>query len=208
MVGALVVLGGSVLGIGGYFIYRAASNAGVDTELFKTNPALATAKLAVSMNPDLEAVSIDERTGLIKVRSKSSGKSATMRFDPKTRSLTSITDDGTEVRVGDLGDATAALPDWLAPYPGTTPKGNISATSTEGTSLTFYFKTSDAPKTVLDFYAAQATTAGLEVTSNSTIPGGGMLLAEDLSKNRPKTRQMVVTVGATGDVGISVSEGK
>lgn len=199
----LVVLGGTVLALGGYFIYRAAKNAGVDTELFRTNPALAATKLAVSLNPDLEEVSIDESTGLIRVRSKSSGKVVTMRFDAQTKSLTTVTDDGSEIRIGDLGDATASLPDWLEPYPGTKPQGSLATKTGEGRSLTFHFKTGDSAKQVLDFYAAQVTNAGLEVTSNSTIPGGGMLLAED----RTKKRQVVVTVSATGDVVMSVAEG-
>ena len=180
VVAVMVVLGGSVIALGGYFIYRAAKNAGVDTELFRTNPALATTKLAVAMNPDLEAVSVDESTGLIKVRSKSSGRVVTMRFDAQTKSLTTVTE---------------RLPDWLGAYPGTNP---------EGASGKFNFRTSDSPKKVLDFYATQATKAGLEVTSNSTMPGAGMLLAE----NRATERQVVVTISATGDVVISVAEGK
>ena len=89
--------------------------------------------------------------------------------------------------------ADVRLPGWLDAYPGTKPEGK----------LTFHFKTADSPKKVLDFYAAQVTKAGLEVTSNSTTAGAGMLLAED----RSKKRQVVVTVSATGDVVMSVSEG-
>jgi len=202
VVAVVVVLGMAVVGLGGYFIYRAASNAGVSPQLFKTNPALATAKLAVAMNPDLEEVSIDEATGSIKVRSKSSGKVVTMRIDPNTKRMTSIAEDGSEVQIGNLGDAS--LPDWLPAYPGTTPQGTLSSKTDKGTSLTFNFRTSDSNKKVLDFYAAQVTKAGLEVTSNSITPGAGMLLAED----RAKGRQVVVTVSATGDVVMSVAEGK
>ena len=95
------------------------------------------------------------------------------------------------------------LPGWLEAYPGSQPKSTSSVRTAEGTSSTFNFKTGDSPKQVLDFYAAQVTKAGLEVTSNSTIPGAGMLLAED----RTKKRQVVVTVSATGDVVMSVAEG-
>ena len=123
---------------------------------------------------------------------------STYRTNP---SLPSITEDGAEVQIGDLGEAS--LPAWLDPYPGTKPQGSLSSKTAEGTSLTFHFKTGDSAKQVLDFYAAQVTKAGLEVTSNSTMPGGGMLLAED----RAKKRQVVVTVSATGDVVMSVAEG-
>jgi hypothetical protein len=198
VVGVMFVLGFTIVGFGGYFLYRAASDV-VDTELFQSNPALAAAKLAVSLNPDLEEVSIDESTGTLTVREKSSGKVVQMRLDPKTKSLITVTDDGSEVRIGEFG--AAELPDWLAPYPGSTPQANVSAKTKDSRSLTFHFKTSDEPKKVLDFYADQAAKAGLEVNSNSVIPGGGMLLAEKGS------RQLVVTVGATGDVSISVSEG-
>jgi len=202
VVAVFVVLGMAVVGLGGYFIYRAASSAGVSSELFKINPALATAKLAVAMNPDLEEVSIDEATGSIKVRSKSSGKVVTMRIDPTTKRMTSIAEDGSEVQIGNLGDA--ALPDWLPPYPGTSPQGTLSSKTDKGTSLTFNFRTRDSNKKVLDYFAAEVTKAGLEVTSNSVTPGAGMLLAED----RAKGRQVVITVSATGDVSISVEERK
>ena len=61
----LWVLGGFVVlmigftamcGLGGYFLMRKAKQAGFDSALLTTNPAYAAAKMAVTLNPDVETV--------------------------------------------------------------------------------------------------------------------------------------------------------
>jgi len=99
-----------------------------------------------------------------------------------------------------------SLPDWLAPYPGTKPEGRMTSKAGKDSSTTFVFKTTDRAEKVLGHFAEQARKAGLEITSNSTLQGGGMLLAEDLAAGRTSKRQLVVTMSATGDVVLSVSE--
>jgi hypothetical protein len=101
------------------------------------------------------------------------------------------------------GNVVASLPGWIEAYPGTTPQGTMSAKSDEGSSVTYSFKTGDGPQRVLDFYEDQVQRAGLEVSSKSTTIGGGMLLAED----RSTKRQVVVTMSASGDGVMSVTEG-
>ena len=72
-------------GVVGYMGMRMIKHAGFDSELMKTNPALALAKMAVTANKDYETVSTNDSTGTIVVREKSTGKMMTMKFDPETR---------------------------------------------------------------------------------------------------------------------------
>src|SRR5580658_7315478 len=78
-------------GVIGYMGMRMIKNAGFDSELMKSNPGLAMAKMATAMNKDYEVVSSDDRTGTIVVREKSTGKTVKMRFDPDTKSMVQIT---------------------------------------------------------------------------------------------------------------------
>ena len=49
-----------LVGAGAYFIRQKMHQAGVTTEMMRRNPALASAKIAAAMNPNIEIVSVDE----------------------------------------------------------------------------------------------------------------------------------------------------
>ncbi len=72
-VGSLFLL--AVVAIGGisYVAYRTMANAGVTTDLLKSNPKFAAHKMLVMVNQDLEVVSENPATDEIIVRSKSKG---------------------------------------------------------------------------------------------------------------------------------------
>ena len=70
----LWILGGFVVlmigvtamcGLGGYFLMRKAKQAGFDSDLLTKNPAYAAAKMAVTLNPDVETVTSDDGSGTI-----------------------------------------------------------------------------------------------------------------------------------------------
>jgi hypothetical protein len=77
---ALGVCGIAVLA-GGLLLAYKAKEAGIDARLMRDNPGLATSKLLVVTNPDLEILSTDERKGLVTVRQKSTGKTMKVNFD-------------------------------------------------------------------------------------------------------------------------------
>src|SRR5580692_856597 len=81
-------------GVVGYLGMRMIKNAGFDSELMKSNPGLAMAKMVTAMNKDYETVSSNDRTGTIVVREKSTGKVMTMKFDPVSKKMVITTDDG------------------------------------------------------------------------------------------------------------------
>src|SRR5271170_5806153 len=68
--GVVVVMLGvtAMCGLGGYFLMRKAKQAGLDSGLMSKNPAYATAKMVVTMNPALDTVSSDDGSGTITVR--------------------------------------------------------------------------------------------------------------------------------------------
>src|SRR5258706_1289977 len=87
--GVVLLIGVIAVAIFVYFVYKKAD------EVAK-NPAMATAKMMVAMNPDLETVSTDEGKGTITVRDKKSGKVVTMNFDDVKNGKFSIKGDDDE----------------------------------------------------------------------------------------------------------------
>jgi len=228
-VGVLVFMGICAVTLGTFFVYRAAKSAGFDTDLMKNNPGLAVAKMAVMANPDLQSVSSDDNAGTITVRQKSTGDILTLRFDAEKKTMVATDKDGKEVRFSVTGDdkgggsfeikssegtmkfgATSSntLPAWVPVYPGSSPQGTFSSQTPDGNQSTYSFKTKDGVEKVLDFYEAELAKAGIAKTSRGAGTGyGGMLMAEDSSKNRT----VMITVGNSdggSDVGVTLIEKK
>jgi len=176
---------------------------------------LAMAKIAAAMNPDLETVSTDDSAGTIVMREKSTGKSVTMRFDPDKKSLVVVGDDGKEVTFAAHGDdkngsfevktsdgtlkfgaaAGNSAPAWAPVYPGSTPQGTMSSQTADGKQNTFTFKTKDGASKVLSYYQDQLKGENFNIGLMSSSDSGGMLQAEDQSKQR----NIVITAGTSGD---------
>ena len=62
------------------------------------------AKMAAAVNPNLETVSTNERTGTITMREKSTGKIVTLKFDADKKSLVVVGDDGKEMTFSATGE--------------------------------------------------------------------------------------------------------
>ena len=205
----------AMCGLGGYFLMRKAKQSGLDSELLTKNPGYATAKLMVTMNPELDVVSSDDSSGNIVVREKKTGKTMTFKFDAEKKSMVVVDEDGKSATVklntdGDKSgievqssDGTAKfstsgssqMPAWIPTYPGSTPKGTFSSQTKDGNQSTFAFKTNDAPAKVMSYYQDQLKSGGFNITMTTNTPQGGMVMAEDGSK----TRSVMLTVGGSGD---------
>jgi hypothetical protein len=199
------ILGGVVIfffaimltcGVVGYMGMRMIKSAGFDSELMKNNPGLAMAKMVTAMNKDYETVSTDDRKGTIVVREKSTGKVMTMKFDPNTKKMEIVTDDGKQSSVTIDGNGVSAqssdgstvkygnaagnnVPSWVPIYPGSSPQGTISATSAEGSQNTFTFKSPDAATKIIAFYSDQLKSAGFTINMTTTTEKGGLVQATD-----------------------------
>ena len=221
-----IVLGLVVLSLGtcavvGYYAVHKMKQAGLDSDLMKKNPAYASAKLAVTMNPDTEIVSSDDNAGTIVVRDKKTGKVVTMKFDPQKKSMvitdekgettTMTTGEGSEgsleVKSSEgtmkMGAGAEKAPDWVPMYPGSSPQNTFSASNANEQSGSYAFTTSDSAEKVMAYYGSALKSAGFAVstmTSNSEGKTGGMVSGED----KAKKRTVVVTVG-TEDDGTKVS---
>jgi hypothetical protein len=222
-----IVLGFVVIGfIGivglGYYAMHRAKQAGFDSELMKKNPALAAAKMAVSLNRDVEIVSSDDDAGTMVVRDKKTGKVVTMKFDPQKKSMV-ITDEngktmsmtttgegstgGLEVKSSEgtvkYGGTAEKAPDWVPQYPGSSPQSTFSSSTAEGQSGSFMFTTSDSAEKVISFYSDSLKSSGFAVTNmvnHSEGKAGGMISGEDKA-----TKRTVVVILGTETDGLHVN---
>jgi len=194
---------------GGILLVHKAKQAGFDAELMRDNPGLATAKLLVATNPDLEIVSSDDGRSLITIRQKSTGKTMTVTFDDMKRgNFTFRADDGAaseSLTLGAGGGTTQAkLPPWVPAYPNSKPVGVFSLNATASASGSFKFQTRDAAADVVAFYERELKQAGFHITANITgamgTSSGGLISGDDAASNRT----VVVAVGSGND-GTTVS---
>ncbi len=197
----LVILGAIVFFSLTYFVFR---KAGIDPDLMKSNPTLAVAKMVMTVNPDIEVLSVDEKTGIIRVRDKKTGKTMTMNLKDVEKGKIVFQDDkegSVEIQTQGEGDnasvevrsdkgtmqwgagAKAELPSWLPSYRGATATGVFSMNGEDGKAGSCTLKTSDSPEAVASFYESALKQAGFTVQKISqTAPGQGaviMLMAED-----------------------------
>jgi hypothetical protein len=201
-------------GVVAYMGMRMIKNAGFDSELMKSNPGLAMAKMVTAMNKDYEVVSSDDRTGTIVVREKSSGKTVKMRFDPDTKSMVQITTTdsngkeatatlGTNGGTAQSADGTVKYgsaagnnaPSWVPAYPGWDPAATVSVTNADGAQNTFTFKSKDPATKIISFYSDQLKAAGFTINMTTTTDQGGMVQATDDAKKHT----ISVIVGSSSD---------
>ncbi len=202
-------------GIGGYMLYRGVKHAGFDSDLMKSNPGLAMAKMATAMNPDYETVSSNDRTGTIVVREKSTGKTITLRFDPDSKKMVITGEDGKQSTIGvdtsaanggvtlqsadgtvKFGNAAGNIaPSWVPLYPGSAPQGTMSSSNAEGSQNTFTFKTKDPASKIITFYSDALKAAGFSINMTTNTDQGGMVQASDEAKKRT----ISVIVGTSGE---------
>lgn len=208
--GVIIVLGLIALGAVGFFVQKKAKE-------FEKNPAMAAAKVAVQLNPDLELVSADEEHNTLTVKDKKSGEVLTFsaedikngKFSFKSSKGGSATFDasgangGTFKVTNEKGETSTMnvgagspqnLPSWLPVYPGGTVQGTFDTTSAEGRSAAFTVTTTDPVSKVMDFYETQFKSAGLKV-DKSTFSSNGQEGGTVSGKSDDEKRQASVLLG-------------
>ena len=205
----------AMCGLAGFFIMHKAKQAGLDSGLLSSNPAYAVAKMAATMNPDVETVTTDDSSGTITVRDKKTGKSTTLKFDPDKKTMVVIDENGKQATVkvntdGDKGTVevqsadgnmkfggagSAQMPAWMPVYPGSSPNGTFSTQTKEGSQSSFTFKTQDAAAKVMSYYQDQLKSSGFSINMATNTPQGGMVMAEDSGK----TRRLMITASSSSD---------
>ena len=184
--GALIVFVMIVVTVGGFFVANKVKDVAGD---FEDNPAMATARMIVKLNPELEEVSTDEENGTITVRNTKTGEVVTVNFDDIEKGRFSfksgdrevtvdasradeggavtITDDDNKV-VFSAGESVAGdIPPWVPLFPGTEPSGPHTMRAGDELSGGFELETDTPVDTVLEFYRSTLEDAGYEISVNT-----------------------------------------
>jgi hypothetical protein len=195
--GGLIVIAGIIFAVLTYWGYNKAKSY---VETAKKNPALAAAKIAVAVNPDLEIVSEDDEAGTLTIRDKKSGEEITMNAeDIKEGRLKFKNEKGEEVTFEGSGEtgkegfriktdkgtmafgnvAGEAPPSWVPAYPGAKVMASSREKTDEGFTGTYSFQTGDSADSVLAYYEEELKKAGLDVerTSSGEMSGLGTINA-------------------------------
>lgn len=193
VIGFLAILGTGV------FVVRKIHQAGVDPELFRTNPGLAVSKLITAANPDAEVLRTDDGAGTITIRDRRTGKQVTLSFDEaRSGNLKFNVEEGDKTASVQIGGENAKLPSWVPVYPGVNIRSKFTARGEsrdgveEGGSFTFI--TSDSASKVLSFYRERAKELGMKVNLSAAAGDGGTLILTDENK-----RTLTVVVGGGPD---------
>jgi hypothetical protein len=183
--GALVILAVIVMTVAGFLVANKVKDVAAD---FEDNPAMATARLIVKLNPELEEVSTDEDEGTITVRNTKTGEIVTVNFADIEEGKFSFTTDEGEVTVDASGVAESgsvnittddgsvvyqagvvseSVPVWVPVYTGTEPANRHSLNTADTVSGGFQLETSDPVAKVLEFYRSALEEAGYAVSVNT-----------------------------------------
>jgi len=206
IVGGFILLGFGSCAVLGFYGMHKMKQAGFNADLVKKNPALASAKMAVAVNPDTEIVSSDDDAGTVTVRDKKTGKVVTMKFDPKKKSMVITDENGKTTSLTTTGEGANAsmemkssegtmkvgagadkAPDWVPVYPGSSPQNTFSSNNATEQTGAYTFVTKDAADKVIAFYGDTLKSAGFTVsnmTTNSEGKVGGMVSGEDKTSKR------------------------
>lgn len=203
----------------GFFLVHKAKQAGLDPELIRKNPALASVKLMAALNPNIEILSLDEDRGKVMVRDKQSGKTYSVDLEDAKKGRFVIKEDGKDavtvnatgedknaslelksaegtLKIG--GGQNAKVPTWLPDYPGSAPQSAYSAQAKESDSGMLSFKTKDPADKVAHFYEESFKSSGMKTNSTISTAGGGtaggMITGEDEAKRHSAT----VLIGSDG----------
>lgn len=202
--GVLVVVIALIFVGTGLFVAKKVSDAGLNSESMKKNPALAAARMAVALNPDVEVVNVDEDRGVLTIKEKKSGKVIRMNAEDIKNGKISFSDESTGEKMSIGVDANAKLPDWVPSYPGSKPEGAFAATGGEGEGGMVHFKTNDAGAKVLAYYQDALKQAGYRITTtmsgDAESGSGGMVAAENKA-----TRKSVMVTLSTSSEGTDVA---
>jgi hypothetical protein len=167
-----------VVGSGLYFVHKV----GFDPALAAKSPAHAAAKVMTTLDPNIEIISIDESTGLIRMRDKKSGR--IMRMNVKDgRKSRIISEEGMKEPPG----ANPHREDWLPLYWGRDSEAAFTY-SLDRKSGSIVFQTVDSAETVALYYEDFFKNAGFTFKRSVVqIAGKGesiVIAAEDAKGKR------------------------
>ncbi len=164
-----------------------AHKTGLDLDLMQRDPNLAVAKMIATANPDIEVLSVDKESGIIRVRDRKTGKEMSLDLkDVRNGKIVFMDDQSRRVEIQSRGEGkdsslvirsdvdgevnaavSGGLPDWLPAYPGAT------AVSPK------VLRSTDSIEAIGSFYESALKRAGFEVRRTSAGEAAIMLSASD-----------------------------
>jgi len=225
MVVALVVIVGLY-----FFVMHKAKQAGLDPELLKKNPGLASVKMLVALNPDLEMSSVDDSRGIAHIYDKKKNKHYILSFEDARQGRMTLQEEGGEsvtmstsgsgsngsfemksnegtLKLG--GNAQVNLPSWMPSYPNSQPQASMTSETDKGKTIVYTFKTPDPVDKVVNFYKDGFTSAGMTITNNAIFSNNGNSGGMVAAKDQDGKRDVVVTIGTEQgqtSVGVTYTE--
>jgi hypothetical protein len=200
----------SVVGFGFYVAHKV-KQAGIDPDLWRSNPGLAVGKIIAATNPNVEVVRSDDRAGTVTIRDKRTGKETTMTFDQARNGKFSITADDDHGGTASMQFGGAVnnnnLPSWVPKYPGSEGASTFAvkgsgADGADGGSFTF--TTPDSSDKVMQFYRDKVQDLGLKVKLSSATGDTSMIVATEDGD----ARSLTVIIGTrSGPTSVSVTYG-
>ncbi|MGA3028455.1 MAG: hypothetical protein ABSF98_27220 [Bryobacteraceae bacterium] len=214
--GGIVVIIFIVVLAGGLFVMHKAKQAGIDPDLMKRNPGLASAKLLIAVNPDLELTSEDDARGIVHIHDKKQNKNFILSFEDAKKGKLTLQEEGKEAvtfsssssgetgtfeaktsegsfKLG--GGGPANLPSWVPSYPNSQPQTTMSGETAKEKTAQYSFKTADAPEKVVAFYKDALASSSLNVTNSATFASGSSTGGTVAASDEGKKREVLVIVG-------------
>jgi len=204
-----------------YFAHRV----GLDSRSLTKNPGIAIAKVLIGSNPDVELISADEDSGVIRVRDKKTGKTMTVDLENAKKGRIVFTDEHNqqvEIKTQGEGDNSTVeirsadgnmrigtgdnihLPGWLPPYPNAESSGATTFNTNQGKSGACSFRSKDSVEKIAAFYEQALKSAGFQIEKSlSQIPGQGSIAV--ISASDSKTGRTANMTAARTEEGTSIS---
>ncbi|HSL84482.1 MAG TPA: hypothetical protein VLF66_17045 [Thermoanaerobaculia bacterium] len=199
---------------------------------FEANPAMASAKMMVRVNPELELVESDDEAGTLTIRNKKTGEVMTVGLDEiEEGRIRFQSEDGEEITIGmEEGDEEGEgaftvrdregktrmrigaggeqdIPSWVPRYEDASAQGTYYSESGGQISGGFSFETADSVDEVLAYFAEAFADAGLEETGRTSSQIGQGRYATINGEGGGRTVGVMATSeGETTQVVVSYSE--
>jgi hypothetical protein len=224
-IGCLVLVVAAFLG-GGAVVARFFPQIKAFIKDAEKDPALATAMLALKVNPDIEMVTADDSKREVTFKVKSSGETMTVSFDELAQGKLKMTNakgeeisfDASDVErsgvvmKGPDGEAVigagkaAPPPAWVPMYPGAVvQEGGMRVERPDGAiNGLAVAKTRDSVEAVQRFFETQLKEGGFEVTITSVVEGKTAGISADKDDGKT-TVGVTVTADESGEVQLVVT---
>jgi len=199
---------------------------------FEENPAMASAKMMVAMNPELELVEADDEAGTLTIRNKETGEVMTVGLDEiEEGRITFESEDGEEITLGmeegaEEGEGAFTvrdesgntrmrigaggeedIPGWVPRFEGASPQGTYYSESGGEIAGGFSYETGDSVDDVLAYFAEAFAEADLEETGRTSSQVGEGRYATLNGEGGGRTVGVMATSeGETTQVVVSYSE--